>query len=45
MSAPNTTEKKAVKDRAKMALNDEFLRNAVKFTTEKLRKGKETATE
>ncbi|WP_202077830.1 LutB/LldF family L-lactate oxidation iron-sulfur protein [Caldalkalibacillus salinus] len=34
-----------VKDRAQVALNDEFLRNAVKFTTEKLRKGKKSASE
>lgn len=34
-----------VKERAKIALNDEFLRNAVKLTTEKLRKGKKAAAE
>ncbi|MGO0063395.1 LutB/LldF family L-lactate oxidation iron-sulfur protein [Brevibacillus fluminis] len=33
-----------VKERAKVALNDEFLRNAVKFTTERLRSGKKTAS-
>ncbi|MCC2684292.1 MAG: iron-sulfur cluster binding protein [Paenibacillaceae bacterium] len=33
-----------VKERAKIALNDEFLVNAVKYTTEKLRSGKHTAT-
>jgi L-lactate dehydrogenase complex protein LldF len=35
----------SVKARAKVALNDEFLRNAVKYTTEKLRIGKTAATE
>ncbi|HZG86100.1 LutB/LldF family L-lactate oxidation iron-sulfur protein [Paenibacillus sp.] len=33
-----------VKERAGVALNDEFLRNAVKFTTERLRNGKKTAS-
>jgi len=35
----------SVKERAGVALNDEFLRNAVKFTTERLRTGKKTASE
>lgn len=34
----------SVKERARLALNDEFLRNAVKFTTERLRTGKQHAT-
>ncbi|MEB3101505.1 LutB/LldF family L-lactate oxidation iron-sulfur protein [Ferviditalea candida] len=34
-----------VKDRAKAALNNEFLRNAVKYTTEKLKSGKKAASE
>lgn len=34
-----------VKERANLALNDEFLRKAVKFTTERLRSGKQTASE
>lgn len=34
-----------VKERAKLALNDEFLRKAVKFTTERLRNGKKAASE
>ncbi len=34
-----------LKDRVKIALNDDFLRNAVKFTTERLRKNKQSATE
>ncbi|MGG1552175.1 LutB/LldF family L-lactate oxidation iron-sulfur protein [Paenibacillus ferrarius] len=33
-----------VKERAELALNDEFLRNAVKFTTERLRGGKKKAS-
>lgn len=40
MSQPST-----VKGRAELALNDEFLRKAVKFTTERLRNGKKSATE
>ena len=35
---------KTVKARADLALNDEFLRKAVKFTTERLRTGKHQAT-
>lgn len=34
-----------VKARAELALNDEFLRKAVKFTTERLRNGKKKASE
>jgi L-lactate dehydrogenase complex protein LldF len=34
-----------VKERAKLALNDEFLRQAVKYTTERLRSGKKAASE
>ncbi|HEX7056290.1 MAG TPA: LutB/LldF family L-lactate oxidation iron-sulfur protein [Bacilli bacterium] len=34
-----------VKTRAKLALNDDFLRQAVRFTTDKLRDGKKKATE
>ncbi|MBW5446847.1 iron-sulfur cluster-binding protein [Cohnella sp. CFH 77786] len=34
-----------VKERAGLALNDEFLRKAVKFTTERLRNGKKAAAE
>ncbi|WJH32978.1 LutB/LldF family L-lactate oxidation iron-sulfur protein [Paenibacillus sp. CC-CFT747] len=33
-----------VKERAQIALNDEFLVNAVKFTTERLRNGKKSAS-
>lgn len=43
----STAETKAqtVKERAGYALNNEFLRNAVKFTTERLRLGKKLASE
>ncbi|MGD8190255.1 LutB/LldF family L-lactate oxidation iron-sulfur protein [Brevibacillus ginsengisoli] len=34
-----------LEERAKVALNDEFLRNAIRFTTEKLRNGRKTAAE
>src|SRR5690606_17398740 len=34
-----------VKERSKAALNDEFLRKAVRFTTEKLKQGKLRASE
>ncbi|ALP38899.1 amino acid dehydrogenase [Paenibacillus sp. IHB B 3084] len=34
-----------VKKRAELALNDDFLRNAVRFTTERLRNGKQAASE
>lgn len=34
-----------VKERSKVALNNDFLRNAVKFTTERLKNGKLAATE
>jgi L-lactate dehydrogenase complex protein LldF len=42
MSKPKTG---SVKERAKIALNNEFLRNAVKFTTEKLKSGKLAAAD
>lgn len=38
---PTTT----IKDRAHISLNDEFLRNAVKYTTEKLRTSKKLASD
>lgn len=41
MSAKNAG---TVKERAQLALNDDFLRKAVKFTTERLRNGKKTAS-
>lgn len=44
MSQP-ASQLKTVKARAELALNDEFLRKAVKFTTERLRNGKKTASE
>ncbi len=44
MSA-TTKKEKTVKARAELALNDEFLRKAVKFTTERLRNGKKKASE
>ncbi|PWW05713.1 L-lactate dehydrogenase complex protein LldF [Paenibacillus cellulosilyticus] len=44
MSTTNT-KPGTVKERAGLALNDEFLRKAVKFTTERLRSGKKTASE
>ncbi|MEF2247818.1 MULTISPECIES: LutB/LldF family L-lactate oxidation iron-sulfur protein [unclassified Paenibacillus] len=37
--------KKSVKERAELALHDEFLRKAVRFTTERLRNGKKKASE
>ncbi len=40
----NAETGKTVKQRSKSALNDEFLRKAVKFTTERLRAGKHTAS-
>lgn len=40
----STSKGVSVTERAKVALNDEFLRNAVKFTTEKLRDGKRQAS-
>ncbi len=43
--ATTGTKQATVKARADLALNDEFLRKAVKFTTEKLRSGKKTAME
>jgi len=38
---PTTT----IKERARISLNDEFLRNAVKYTTEKLRTSKKLASD
>ncbi|MBD2845627.1 iron-sulfur cluster-binding protein [Paenibacillus sp. IB182496] len=43
--ASTATKPKTVKARADLALNDEFLRKAVKFTTERLRLGKKNASE
>ncbi|MFX3633336.1 MAG: LutB/LldF family L-lactate oxidation iron-sulfur protein [Candidatus Pristimantibacillus sp.] len=43
MSTAGTSS--TVKGRADLALNDEFLRKAVKFTTERLRSGKKTAAD
>lgn len=40
-----STKPGTVKERAGLALNDEFLRKAVKFTTERLRSGKKAASE
>ncbi|MFC4778658.1 LutB/LldF family L-lactate oxidation iron-sulfur protein [Paenibacillus sp. GCM10023252] len=46
MSAGGTkSAASTVKKRADLALNDEFLRKAVRFTTERLRGGKKRATE
>lgn len=42
MTSPMATD---VKTRAELALNDEFLRKAVRFTTERLRNGKRSASE
>ncbi|WP_127530093.1 LutB/LldF family L-lactate oxidation iron-sulfur protein [Paenibacillus kobensis] len=39
------SKQSTVKQRAELALNDEFLRKAVKFTTERLRSGKKSASE
>lgn len=39
------TAASTVKERADLALNDEFLRRAVKYTTERLRNGKKLAAE
>jgi L-lactate dehydrogenase complex protein LldF len=41
----STDNLNTVKERAKVALNNQFLRNAVKYTTEKLRNGKLSATD
>lgn len=41
----STVHGSTVKERAKSALNNEFLRNAVKYTTEKLKNGKLQASE
>ncbi|GGG89383.1 LutB/LldF family L-lactate oxidation iron-sulfur protein [Paenibacillus radicis (ex Gao et al. 2016)] len=45
MSTTSTGVPSTVKKRADLALNDEFLRKAVKFTTERLRNGKINAAE
>ncbi|MGG4220236.1 LutB/LldF family L-lactate oxidation iron-sulfur protein [Paenibacillus jamilae] len=46
MTAVHThTMNQKVKKRAELALNDDFLRNAVRFTTERLRNGKRIASE
>ncbi|WP_090735188.1 LutB/LldF family L-lactate oxidation iron-sulfur protein [Paenibacillus sp. Mc5Re-14] len=46
MTAVHThSMKQKVKERAELALNDDFLRNAVRFTTERLRNGKRVASE
>ncbi|WP_080838896.1 LutB/LldF family L-lactate oxidation iron-sulfur protein [Cohnella massiliensis] len=44
MSHATASQPKTVKARAELALNDEFLRKAVKFTTERLRNGKKNAS-
>jgi len=44
-SNPHPALPDTVKERAELALNDEFLRKAVKFTTERLRLGKKNAAE
>ncbi|WP_336759723.1 LutB/LldF family L-lactate oxidation iron-sulfur protein [Paenibacillus sp. USHLN196] len=44
MSQPGVMDT-TVKERAGLALNDDFLRKAVKFTTERLRNGKKSASE
>ena len=44
MSQPGVMDE-TVKSRAGLALNDDFLRKAVKFTTERLRNGKKAASE
>jgi L-lactate dehydrogenase complex protein LldF len=41
----NHSKRSTVKDRAELALNNDFLRKAVKYTTEKLRDGKIKAAE
>ncbi|MCM3633348.1 LutB/LldF family L-lactate oxidation iron-sulfur protein [Paenibacillus camelliae] len=45
MSTQQTELKGTVKERAQLALNNDFLRQAVKFTTERLRSGKLKAAE
>lgn len=45
MSGAAAKPEGTVKERAGLALNDEFLRKAVKFTTERLRSGKRQAME
>ncbi len=44
MSQPGVMDV-TVKERAELALNDDFLRKAVRFTTERLRNGKKSASE
>lgn len=45
MSTQQTALKGTVKERAQLALNNDFLRQAVRFTTERLRSGKLKAAE
>ncbi len=45
MSAAQSKPRDTVKERAELALNNAFLRKAVKYTTEKLRGGKQQAAE
>jgi L-lactate dehydrogenase complex protein LldF len=45
MSMAGAKKEATVKARADLALNDEFLRKAVRFTTERLRNGKKKATD
>ncbi|MFD0714080.1 LutB/LldF family L-lactate oxidation iron-sulfur protein [Paenibacillus sp. GCM10027626] len=45
MSGTGSQAPATVKERAGLALNDEFLRKAVRFTTERLRSGKKKASE
>jgi len=44
-AATKGAKRTTVKERSELALNDEFLRKAVKFTTERLRNGKKKASE
>lgn len=41
---PASSTRGTVKERADIALNDDFLRNAVRFTTDRLRSGKKVAS-
>lgn len=41
---PASSTRGTVKERADIALNDDFLRNAVRFTTDRLRNGKKVAS-
>ncbi|MFX4301879.1 LutB/LldF family L-lactate oxidation iron-sulfur protein [Alicyclobacillus tolerans] len=45
MKHANSTSHLSVKERAKNAVQDEFLRNAVRFTTDRLRNRKQAVTE